>query len=361
MNIIQRWLRNLLTVAQPANLFTDYYVDGRKLFYSRFGSIPNMHVITRLDGEKVLRFLLDRWRNHIVKVCSRQYHDWEKQQLSAGDTILVFRQELVIDVDSDRVFIYSAESSEALVTEMYKCILQYPESEVSGEYRINIIVNGNHGLDLRSLPIEPTELDIDLYYNDDFKPVDKTVKACLSEPKGKGIVLLHGLPGTGKTTYLRHLIGSLSKKVLFLSPTMAGDLARPELMELLLDHPDSVLVIEDAENILMDRKITYSNTVSNLLNISDGLLNDCLNIQLVCTFNNSIQLLDQAFLRKGRLIAQYAFGKLETTKAQRLSDHLGLHQRITAPLTLAEITNPGTTTTTQRMEVIGFRREVSNN
>jgi predicted AAA+ superfamily ATPase len=40
----------------------------------------------------------------------------------------------------------------------------------------------------------------------------------LRKKEDKGIVLLHGLPGTGKTTYLRYLIGRIKKRVLFVSP-----------------------------------------------------------------------------------------------------------------------------------------------
>jgi len=57
-----------------------------------------------------------------------------------------------------------------------------------------------------------------------------------------------------------------------------------------------------------------------LLNISDGLLYDCLNIQIICSFNIDIIKVDSALLRKGRLIAKYEFKELEVAKAQALSD-----------------------------------------
>lgn len=168
---------------------------------------------------------------------------------------------------------------------------------------------------------------------------------------------MHGLPGTGKTTYLRHLIGNMKKKVLFVSPSVAGNLMNPEFIDLLIDNPNAVLVIEDAENIIMDRKYSSNSSVSNLLNISDGLLSDCLNVQIICTFNSALNLVDSALLRKGRLIAKYEFGKLDVAKAQRLSDHLGLYQKIVKPMTLAEITNPEELgNQSSEIKVIGFRR-----
>ena len=155
------------------------------------------------------------------------------------------------------------------------------------------------------------------------------------------------------------MIGSLKKKIMFVSPSVASNLMNPEFMDLLIDNPNSILVIEDAENIIMDRRYSSQSSVSNLLNISDGLLSDCLNVQIICTFNSELSFVDSALLRKGRLIAKYEFGKLDVIKANRLSNHLGLLNEITKPMTLAEITNPDDNHyEPKQMNVIGFRREM---
>ena len=110
-------------------------------------------------------------------------------------------------------------------------------------------------------------------------------------------------------------------------------------MSILIQNPNSVLIIEDAENILMNREDTGNSVVSILLNLADGLLSDCLNLQIICTFNTSISNIDEALLRKGRLIAKYEFGKISAEKAQQLSANLGFQTVITEPMTLAEIYN----------------------
>ena len=215
---------------------------------------------------------------------------------------------------------------------------------------------------LKSMEIKRTKLDLDLYYEDDFIEIDEIIRKRLNQKNDKGIVLLHGLPGTGKTTYLRHLIGRIKKRVLFLSPNIANSLVDPEFIDLLIDNPNSVVIIEDAENIIMDRRTNPDSSVSNLLNISDGLLADFLSVQLICTFNNSLTLVDSALTRKGRLIAKYEFGKLSVRKAQRLSDRLGFKNLVTKPMTIAEITNPGDKEyETKRKEIIGFRSELIEN
>ncbi len=108
----------------------------------------------------------------------------------------------------------------------------------------------------------------------------------------------------------------------------------------------------------MQRTAGNDSAVSNLLNISDGLLSDFLNVQIVCTFNSNMNIVDQALLRKGRLIASYEFKKLSIRKAQELSNHLGHKNIITQPMTVTEIVNQKERSfSVQERTIIGFRTE----
>src|SRR5205085_1786472 len=133
------------------------------------------------------------------------------------------------------------EMAEALIKE----ISAFKEKQKRKEFEINLISKDNYGLELKSMEIKRTKLDINMYYEDDFTEVDKLIQSRLAKKNDKGIVLLHGLPGTGKTTYLRYLVGKLKKKVLFLSPALAGSIMNPEFMDLLIDNPNCVVIIED--------------------------------------------------------------------------------------------------------------------
>jgi hypothetical protein len=92
------------------------------------------------------------------------------------------------------------------------------------------------------------------------------------------------------------------------------------------------------------------------LNISDGLLADCLNVQIICSFNTDISKIDSALMRKGRLIAQYEFKELAVQKAQQLSNKLGFNTLIKEPMTLTAIYNQHETTFEQKgkQASIGF-------
>jgi len=124
---------------------------------------------------------------------------------------------------------------------------------------------------------------------------------------------------------------------------MAKDISKPEFLTFLLTKPNSILIIEDAENIIRDRNDQTFNTtqaVANLLNLSDGLLGDAIHMQIIATFNCDLTVIDKALLRKGRLIANYNFEKLNVNNAKILSEKLGLAtENISIPMTLAEIYN----------------------
>ncbi len=243
------------------------------------------------------------------------------------------------------------------VDEVIKQILKFKHKKSSRSPEVSLLVNSVRGIDTKSLKIGRAKLNIEDNYNDDFLEIHRLILKRLSKPNDKGLVLLHGKPGTGKTSYIRYLISRVRKNVIFLPPSMAGAITNPELISILIDNPNSIFVIEDAENIVVDREQDGHSPVSALLNISDGLLSDCLNIQLICSFNTDLSKVDKALMRKGRMIAKYEFRELDRDKAQKLSDKLGYNTLLTMPMTLSAIYNQGAANfeQPQKMRTIGFK------
>jgi hypothetical protein len=180
-------------------------------------------------------------------------------------------------------------------------------------------------------------IDIKEFYNDDFAEVDTLIAASIQK-KESGMILLHGEPGTGKTTYIKHLISKFKdKKFIFIQNDFVKELLKPSFVTFLLQNKDALIIIEDAEKVVVARESsTDESVVSTLLQLTDGLFSDFLNIKIICTFNTNLERIDKALLRKGRMIAKYNFMPLSAEKTAALAKKLG-HEGVTGSLTLADI------------------------
>jgi SpoVK/Ycf46/Vps4 family AAA+-type ATPase len=192
-----------------------------------------------------------------------------------------------------------------------------------------------------------------LHYGDGFEKFHSDLMKRLDD-ESKGLVLFHGEPGTGKTQYIRHMLKELcgaNKAVLYSPPAVSASLAEPQMINFISDwimgeKRDCILLIEDAEPLLESRDGSAdgrSTGISNLLNITDGILNDILGLMVIATFNIEISKIDSALLRPGRLLARKEFKKMDELQAENLAAALGIEKPETDlnkyPITLAEFYN----------------------
>ena len=183
------------------------------------------------------------------------------------------------------------------------------------------------------------QVDIEKLYNDDFQEINAIIEKALEQEKS-GLILLHGAPGTGKTSYIKHVISKFHEKsFIFIQNEFVQDLLKPDFISFLLRNRNSILIIEDAEKVISTREnLSENSVVSTILQLTDGLFSDYLNIKIICTFNTNIERVDKALLRKGRLIANYEFRPLSVEKSNKLLRALG-HDGNNAGMTLADIFN----------------------
>jgi len=201
-----------------------------------------------------------------------------------------------------------------------------------------IISTSAMGYELMSANIKDLEIDVELNYGEEFVDKYDNILGKLKNNK-HGLFLFHGTPGCGKTTLIRKLVTDLSeeKTIIYIPSYFMFDIANPELISFISKFKNSILLLEDAEMILTSSEKDRNQAVSNILNISDGLLNDHMDMQIIATFNVKRDIIDNALLRKGRLMVDYKFEKLSVEQSMKLSKHIGLNKTYTEPMTLAEI------------------------
>ena len=203
---------------------------------------------------------------------------------------------------------------------------------------IDLVAFDNHYYTITS-KIKRTNVDFDTHYNDDFKEAYKNTLNFLNEQES-GLIVWHGEKGSGKTTAIRHLLTHTDKNYLLVTNSIAAHMAEPEFVAFMMENKDSIFILEDCEQILMNREENrFGGAISNILNMSDGLMSDIFNIKFICTFNTDINNIDEALLRPGRCFVNYEFKPLEAEKASKLLESLGHEVDKPREMTLAEIYN----------------------
>ena len=157
----------------------------------------------------------------------------------------------------------------------------------------------------------------------------RAISAGIKNPNPIGrIAILHGPPGSGKTYIIRSLISSIPGVQWVVVPQpLYAHLGDPDVISCFsttkaCNKLPIVLVLEDADNVLAPRMADNASIVSSVLNLSDGILGQLLDIRILCTSNSELHEVDQAILRPGRLLKQVEVGLLDAEQAE------AVHQRL---------------------------------
>jgi hypothetical protein len=265
-----------------------------------------------------------------------------------SDLVFGTRQGTFVHYDSGTVKVYAATPRRLILATLrlkrYMIIAKKPLPA------FHLLRKGEEGLDTQKVEIKGFEpLDdqgLDLHYGSGFADWANRLKEGLKS-KDSGVSIFEGDPGTGKSTFIKWLIASLTEthRFYFLQPHYAGIISEPSFVGFWLEqcrqHQDKkfVILLEDSEKCLMRREDDNRSEVSSLLQITDGLMGSFMKLQVICTVNCQATQLDPALLRPGRLLARKVFGRLPRGEAMKVAAKLGKPLPAGESISLAELYN----------------------
>lgn len=212
--------------------------------------------------------------------------------------------------------------------------------------RVHIFIKNQYGeYDFEPIKLDIKDVDLEMNYGKNFLEIDEMIVTRLKE-KSNGLYMFHGSPGTGKTTYIKHLTSKINKDFIYIPTNMLEYFTTdPNSLSMLLRKPNSILILEDAEKAILKREDGgSSSSVSSLLNLSDGIMSDIMKTSIIVTYNCSKYDIDDALKRKGRLQMDYEFGPLSIEDSHSLARSLNfpedfIREEIKEPTSLADIYN----------------------
>ena len=316
-----------------------------KLFLHLFGEFYSRYSIwRRVNNEDLILKIVNHYSlkpDKIIRIERSVDNNLYDVDYGTSEVLLILKDGFMVFIINCKIdLLYGPGITEAERHELLSIVNEFQITDSSSRVFHMIQLSGGF-LELADFDVKPFEIDLESHYNDDFLLIhNKIVKSLMSKRKN-GLILLHGKFGTGKTSYIRHLISNIDRKFIYFPASMISSISSPEFLPFISRQPDSVLILEDCESLLVHRENGQSNAsaLSNLLNLGDGLLSDALSINVICTFNAGIKKIDDAILRKGRLLARYEFKELNITKSRSLAQKIGKDVKIENAMSVSDIYN----------------------
>lgn len=181
-------------------------------------------------------------------------------------------------------------------------------------------VHSDGSLDIEQLPIEVPKPIYNSFYPwlgdvslEDF--LDNYISS------DEAILLLYGVPGTGKSNLLKYLLHKYNANALITYQDDIRDLDK--MFSSFLKSDSKFLIIEDADEFLTKRE-SGNTSMKRLLNIADGLTSNT-NKKVIFTTNlTNLNSIDSALLRDGRCFAAIKFDKLNQEEALNVAIDLNI-------------------------------------
>lgn len=334
-NFTKNWTYNMVSNFEAAKIMSALNGSGEIIYsFNLCGEISNINLI--ID-------YLNQILGNPVKITYNSkneidYISW-----------IGYNYVIVIELMHDYYFsIYSTDK------ELFDLIAKYIKKNVTTEYQktkgfVYVLVQTNDGFKFQKAGIGGRKLIRDNYSSSVLNDFDMVIQEFEKTiPRGR-LVILQGIPGTGKSFFIKGLLNELEDSIfIIITSEQINYLFEPLFISSLLDLKNQLinseknksitLIIEDADSILVTRSSDNVSAISALLNFADGIIGDSLNIRFICSTNANKIHFDAALMRPGRLLKKIKIEPLTKEEASKVYKRLtGKSISIENSMTLAQV------------------------
>lgn len=303
--------------------------------WEKFGDRPNKITIYSSfakDGFNTIISEYNEYKNSNIELIPADEFDIinDKSIVKISDNIYISYH--ILDRESENsfihevIFLYKSEKDLEKINEITEKLGKYNIELEEGEdcYKLNTVFISQNGLEIE--PIEKIELDetIELFYNETtFNSINKLNKTL--KKSNKGLTILYGERGTGKTSIINYICDKLDRMVIYIPNNMLDvTINSPEFRTFLRKYPKPIIILDDCEMIFNELYSKSNIYVNNILQMVDGLLADSIELNIIAIFNvDDENEIDHVLLECNSLIDVIEFDSLNQEESNDLAKHLG--------------------------------------
>lgn len=312
--------------------------------WDQFNSKPNKTVVhstysTKLFQEKIEKYN-SLWKNKFTEIIPDKDDSIINENILLKITDDIFMSYFIIDkvldtsIVSELTIYYkydyclsskiksNSEEVNNIIIDFKDCVADFIDDEsefIDTKSNLNSISIGQNGLQLE--PITNLDLDVDnieLYYNNKtFKEISKSIKKI--KKSDRGLLILNGERGTGKTSLIKHISDSLDRVVILIPNNLIEQtINSADFSKFIRKYTQPILVLDDCEIIFSEYFNKSNIATNNLLQIVDGLIHN--DVTIITIFNvEDILEIDHTLTESNNLINIIDFNYLEIDEANELT------------------------------------------
>ena len=170
-------------VMNTNNLFDKRFLDTKILYLYSFHTLPSLHFINQVDGEKAFSAFKGKFAELIDTIHQYQWYKNKRTKFQFDRTVLILKNNCLVEFGADYCEMLHDGKQPGFIEEITALVVKFMDRQKKRPLEINLVVESSGYMELKTMEIKRMKLDLGLYYEDDFKEIDEVITIRLNKKK----------------------------------------------------------------------------------------------------------------------------------------------------------------------------------